>query len=88
MGKVSKANQMMGLIRRSFVYRKFTGLYKAIVRPRLDYANSVCMPRRKKDIMISENVQRRATNLVPGIRDLNYPDRLKMLIYQLWCIDA
>ena len=48
--KVSKVNQMMGLIRRSFVYldtENFTRLYKAIVRPHLEYANSVWMPRRK-----------------------------------------
>ena len=80
METVSKANQMMGLIRRSYVYldtENFTRLYKAIVRPHLVYANSVWMPRRKKDIITLENVQRRATKFVPGLRDLNYPDRLK-----------
>ena len=89
MGKVSKENQMMGLIRRSFVYldtENVTRLYKAIVRPHLEYANSVWMSRRKKDIIILENVQRRA-KLIPGLRDLNYPDRLNQ-IYQLWCIDT
>jgi len=76
MGKVSKENQMMGLIRRSFVYldtENVTRLYKAIVRPHLEYANSVWMPRRKKDTITLGNVQRRATKLVPGLRDLNYP---------------
>ena len=44
MEQVSKANQMKKLIRRSFVYldtENFTRLYKAIVRPDLEYANSV-----------------------------------------------
>ena len=48
MEKVSKVNQMMGLIRRSFVYldtENFTRLYKAIVRPHLEYANSMWMRR-------------------------------------------
>jgi len=82
MEKVSKVNQMMGLIRRSFVYldtENFTRLYKAIVRPHLEYANSVWMPRRKNDIITLGNVQRRATKLVPGLRDLNDPDRRKQL---------
>ena len=46
MEKVSKANQMIALIRRSFVYlvtENFTRLYKAIVRPHLEYANSLWM---------------------------------------------
>jgi hypothetical protein len=82
MEKLSKANQMMGLIRRSFVYldtENFRRLYKAIVRPHLEYANSVWVPRRKKDIITLENVQRRATKLVPGLRNLTYQERLKKL---------
>ena len=73
---------MMGLIRRSFVYletENFTRLYKEIVKPHLEYTNSVWMPRRNKDIITLENVQRRTTKLVPGLQDLNYPDRLKIL---------
>jgi len=70
----------MGVIKRSFIYldtETFTRLYKVIVRPHLEYAYSVWMSRRKKEIITLENVQRRATKLVPGLRDLSYPDRLK-----------
>ena len=34
---------------------------------------------RKKYIIAMENVQRRATNLVPGLNDLGYEDRLGRL---------
>ena len=37
------------------------------------------MPRKKRDIITLENVQRRPTKLVPGLRDLNYSDRLKKI---------
>ena len=32
---------------------------------------------RKKDITMIENVQRRATRMVPGLKDLSYPERFK-----------
>ena len=44
---VSKANQILGLIRRSFDYidrDMFTQLYKAFVRPHLEYGNIVWHP--------------------------------------------
>ena len=73
---------MVWLIRRSFVYldtEKFIRLYKAIVGPHREYANSVWMPRRK-DLITLENVQRLATcKLAPGLQDLTFPDRLKKL---------
>ena len=77
--KVNKANQMMGLVRRSFIFmdhNNFRWLYKAIVRPHLEYINSVWSPMRKKDINTIENVQRRATKMIPSLKDLSYPERL------------
>jgi hypothetical protein len=71
MEKDSKENQIMGLIRRSFVYMdtaNFRRLYNAIVRAHIEYANSVWMPRRTKDITTLENIQRWATKLVMGLR--------------------
>ena len=78
--KANKANQMMGLIRRSFHYldtQTFRWLFKALVRPHLEYAQAVWSPLRKKDVNTLENVQRRATKLIPGLRDLSYPERLR-----------
>ena len=80
--KVNKANQMMGLVRRSFIFMdhdNFRWLYKAIVRPHLEYINSVWSPMRKKDINTIENVQRRAMKMIPGLKDLSYPEGLRAL---------
>ena len=80
--KVSKANSMMGLIRRSMEYMDkdtFRLLYTALVRPHLEFANAIWSPYLIKHINMIENVQRRATKMVPGLSDLSYSDRLKRL---------
>ena len=43
--RIRKANQRVGLIRRSFMYldeKSFVMLYKTLVRPILEYCSSVC----------------------------------------------
>ena len=80
--KVNKANSVAGAIRRSFEYLdkdSFKQLYTALVRPHLEYANAVWNPYKKKDITTLENVQRRATKMVPGLGDKSYVDRLRDL---------
>ena len=54
-------------------------LYKTLVRPHLEYANQSWKPYLKKHILMIENVQRRATRLVPGYGNLSYEDRLRAL---------
>ena len=79
---VNKANSIVGLIRRSFVYldeSMFTLLFKALVRPHLEYAASVWNPFKINDIDLIENVQRRATKLIPGLKALSYSERLERL---------
>ena len=49
--KVNKANKVMGIIRRTYTYldeRSFLCLYKALVRPHLEYANQVWAPHKAK----------------------------------------
>ena len=80
--KVNKANQMMGTIRRTYEYldeSSFLLLYKALVRPHLEYANQVWAPSLKKQETEIENVQRRATKLLPGFNELSYEERLQKL---------
>ena len=40
----------------------------------------MCSPHLAKDIKLIEGVQRRATNLVHGIENCKYDDRLKFLV--------
>ena len=76
----SKGNQILGLIRRNITYKGkklFIPLYKAIVRPHLEYCIQAWRPYRKKDIDTLERIQRRATKMIPELRDLSYEERLK-----------
>ena len=75
----SKDNQILGMIRRNKTYKE-KGLIiciKAIVRPHLEYCIQAWRPYLRKDIDMLEKVQRRATKLIPGLRDLSYEERLK-----------
>ena len=51
-------------------------LYKAIVRPHLEYCIQAWRPYRKKDIDKLERIQRRATKMIPELRNLSYESRL------------
>ena len=76
----SKGNQIVGLIRRNITYKGkklIIPLYKAIVRPHLEYCIQAWRPYRKKDIDTLERIQRRATKMIPELRDLSYEERLK-----------
>ena len=76
----SKGNQVLGMIRRNITYKEkslIIPLYKAIVIPHLDYCIQAWNPHLKKDVDMLENIQRGATILIPGLRDLTYEERLK-----------
>ena len=80
--KIKKANQIVGLIRRSFTYldaKSFVKLYTALVRPHLEYAQCVWSPRLKKHQNMLERVQERATKLVDHMNGIDYSERLKIL---------
>ena len=79
---VAKANRMIGLIKISFENideDMFKVLYNTLIRPLIEYCVQAWSPYQQKDIILLENVQRRATKLVSKLRNKEYEDRLKDL---------
>jgi len=79
---VNKANSTMGVIRRTYKSLDeecFLLLFKGLVRPVLEYAAPVWSPYRKKYVNKVEDVQRRATKQLTGMKDLSYDERLRKL---------
>ena len=52
-------------------------VYKAIVRPHVVYCIQAWRPYGKKDIDTLERIQRRATKMIPELRDLSYEEGLE-----------
>jgi len=80
--QVNKATGILGQLKRSFRFwtlDTFRTIYCAYVRPHLEYAAVVWSPLSKKDARLLEKVQRRATKLVPRIRNWRFEDRLAAL---------
>src|SRR6218665_1072934 len=74
-----KANSTLGMIRRTIVTRDkgtILRLYKSLVRPQLEYCIQVWSPHLKQDMEKLEKVQRRATKVIQGYKDLSYEERL------------
>ena len=77
-----KANCVLGMIKRNIKCKNaaiIVGLYKFLVRPRLEYCIQAWSPYHKKDIEVLERLQKRATKMVYGYGDLNYKDRMSLL---------
>ena len=63
----SKGNQIIWLIRRTNMYKEkqlIVPMYKAIVRPHLEYCIQARRPYRKKDIDKLQRIKRRATKMI------------------------
>ena len=79
---VSKATRVLAVTRRTFDYMDattFKYIFKGLVRPHLEYAAPIWSPHLEYLKERLENVQRRATKMVPGLSDLSYPERLRAL---------
>jgi len=79
---VKRANKISGLLKRTIVNKNksiMAPLFKALVRPILEYGNAIWSPRLKKHTVSIENVQRHFTKCIVGIGGLSYEDRLRSL---------
>ena len=77
--KINKAYSILGIIKRNFIYmdeHTFISLYKSMVRPHVEFANSVWCPFKLGDIKEIEKIQKRATKLIIKLKDKPYRDRL------------
>ena len=68
----TKGNQVLGMIRRNITYKE-----KSLTRPHLEYCIQAWNPHLRKDVDRLDTIQRRATKLIPELRDLTYEERLK-----------
>ena len=78
----SKARSILGWINRHFGLLnidEFKILYKTYVRPHMEFCVQAWSPYLQKDIKCLERIQRRATKMVHGLKDIAYDDRLEIL---------
>jgi hypothetical protein len=76
------ANKVLGLIFRTVSSRSaeiLLPLYKALVRPQMEYCVQVWKPYLRQDIAMLEKVQKRYTKRVEECRDMKYEKRLEKL---------
>lgn len=81
MEAAKKGNKILGMISRTIASRDkdvIVRLYKALVRPHLEYCVQAWCPYLKKDIEVLERVQRRATRMVKECRGQSYERRLEI----------
>ena len=78
----SKARAILGWIYRHFKklsQKQFLTIYKAYVKPHLEYSVQAWSPYLQKDIICLESVQRRATKMIHGFYNFSYSERLRRL---------
>jgi len=69
--KVNKVYSILGVIKSNFIYLDkgtFVLLYKAMVSPHVEYANSLWSPYTKGDIAVIEKVLKKATKLIISLK--------------------
>jgi hypothetical protein len=73
--QANTSNKHLGLIRRSYKFldaEAMKQLFVVVVRPDLEFGNVVWSPRFEKDKNLVDNVQRRATRMIPGLKGRSY----------------
>ena len=56
---------------------KYTNIITTMIRPKLEYAEVIFSPHKKKYVLKLERIHRIATKMVPKLEDLTYEHRLK-----------
>lgn len=80
--QVNKANRALGALKHTFKFMdkySFKYLYKSLIRPHLEYASVAWSARFRYSQDLLERVQRRATKIVPELKNLPYSSRLEIL---------
>ena len=75
----AKAQQILSFIARTFLShssKTILAAFNALVRPHLEYCSPVWATGVLGSTMKIEKVQRRATRLITGLKNVHYPDRL------------
>ncbi len=78
----NRARRLLFLLRRGFAILTpeiFRPLYLALVTPILEYGQQASSPYLRRDIDLMERIQRLATRMVKGMRELPYEDRRRRL---------
>ena len=79
--KVTKtANKVLGIIKWSYEDKSMANLlplYKARVRPHIEYCVQAWRPYYQKDVDNLEKIQRRATRMMEELRGMEYEERLR-----------
>ena len=73
---------MLGIINRQWSYKSvkvISKLYRSYIRPHLEYCIQFWTPINVEDADMIEWIQRRATKMIPSLRNLSYKKRLKRL---------
>ena len=68
----SKANRVMGMIRRTITYKEpkiMLSLYKTLVRPHVEYCCCAWNPSYKKDKELLGKIQHRYTKMIINMRE-------------------
>ena len=76
---IKTANATLGMIKRTIKSRSknvILRLYKALVRPKLEYCVQAWRPYLAKDIDRIERVQHRATKMIKECKNMSYENRL------------